>query len=347
MYPDYEVQKLGAQGMAFKNADGTYSFPIANEEDLRNAITGVAMTGADFDAVRVFITRRARDLGLLHMIPVTWKPDGSVMSAAGTTDGRSVLTDSLVRAWSGDAALSLRDAEGSAEGSGDLLVGHFAVYNRWTEINSQMEGHFLERLAPNSIARSLERRQPKVLFNHGKDPSIGNKPLGIPAVIESDGTGARYEVPLFDAAYVNELKPAMRAGAFGASFRFGVPSDGDVWNEAPERSEHNPSALPERTLTNIDVYEFGPVTFPAYAEASAGLRSLTDDFVERMLNDPVFLARLVERAGLKNIEPLIERARGVAGDLEGEQQEEGEETGAARDADITLTERRAFLARLY
>lgn len=347
MYPDSELQKLGAQGFAFTNADGTYSYPIANEEDLRNAITGVAMTGADYDAVRIFVMRRARDLGLLHMIPVTWKPDGSVMSAAGTTDGRAEAPrDSLVRAWHGEDALSLRDAEGSAEGSGNLLVGHFAVYNRWTEINSQYEGHFMERVAPGAFDRSLGSRNPKVLFNHGKDPSIGNKPLGQPRSLDSDSIGARYAVDLFDASYVNDLKPALRAGVLGSSFRFGVPDDGDEWNHPTVRSDANPDALPERTLTNVDLYEFGPVTFPAYGEATAGLRSLTDDFVERMFDDPLFLARLIERAGAKNVIPILEAARGAAGEDDGEHNDSERGAADTETDTVNLAERRAFLARM-
>lgn len=258
-------------------------------------------------------------------------------------------TDSLVRGWGGLEALSLRDAEGAAEGSGNLLTGHFAVYDRWTEINSQYEGHFMERVAPGAVDRTFSERagRIKVLFNHGKDPSIGNKPLGVPSLLESDATGARYEVPLFDSGYVNELKPAIRAGAFGSSFRFGVPEGGEEFNHRAQPSDYNPKGLPERTLVAIDVYEFGPVTFGQYEDATAGMRSLTDDFVERMLNDPVFLARLVERAGLKNIEPLIERARAASGEHEEEQHEDAE-AGAARAALLTasLRERRLALAKL-
>jgi len=39
---------------------------------------------------------------------------------------------------------------------------------------------------------------------------------------------------------------------------------------------HNPDAIPERTILQTQVFEFGPVTFPAYEGASAGVRSLTD-----------------------------------------------------------------------
>jgi hypothetical protein len=60
------------------------------------------------------------------------------------------------------------------------------------------------------------------------------------------------------------------------------------WDDHPAASEHNPDGLPERTITEARVPEFGPVTFPAYADATAGVRSLTDRFLFDMIErDPV------------------------------------------------------------
>ena len=40
--------------------------------------------------------------------------------------------------------------------------------------------------------------------------------------------------------------------------------------------EDGRTAFPERMIRETQVFEFGPVTFPAYEGASAGVRSLTD-----------------------------------------------------------------------
>ena len=40
---------------------------------------------------------------------------------------------------------------------------------------------------------------------------------------------------------------------------------------AKERSAHNPKGLPERTILEARVYEFGPVNFPAYSDATSQL----------------------------------------------------------------------------
>lgn len=212
-------------------------------------------------------------------------------------------TDDLVRASRLTGAVELR--EDPAAGDGNTLFGHFSAFDVWYEVNDWMEGNFMERVAPGAFKRTFRERagQIKVLFDHGHDPSLGNKPLGVPAVLREDEIGPYYEVPLLDTSYNRDLIPGLRAGAYGASFRFRVTNE--RWVEPKKANDYNPKALPERTITDTDVYEFGPVTFPASPAASAGLRSMTGEFADRLLNDPLFVARFTERAGLKVAERLL------------------------------------------
>jgi hypothetical protein len=182
--------------------------------------------------------------------------------------------DGLVRALSG---LEIRD-DGGADGSPGTLTGYLAVFNQWSEINSAHEGHFMERMAPGSFARTIadNASRMKVTFNHGKDPQLGDKVLGIPTVLGEDDYGVRTEVPLFPTSYNRDLAPGLKAGAYGMSFRFNVI--GEDLNRRPKPSAYNPDGIPERTVREVRMQEFGPVTFPAYEGASAGMRSLTDRF---------------------------------------------------------------------
>lgn len=167
------------------------------------------------------------------------------------------------------------------------LHGYFARFNQWTEISSAWEGNFMESLAPGCATKTISERgsQVRCLFDHGYDPTIGNKPLGPFEVLEGDDQGIRYEVPLLPTDYNRDfIVPA--AGSvppvLGASFRFRVVAE--TWNEDPGASEYNPKGLPERVISEIKLYEGGPVTFPAYAEGTTpGLRSLTDEFALRSL----------------------------------------------------------------
>lgn len=202
--------------------------------------------------------------------------------------------------------VELREADGDT--GMPTMTGHFAVFNTDTEINSSREGRFIERLAPGAFTKTLKERrdQVKVMFNHGRDPQIGEKPLGPIAELREDETGAYYEVPLLDAGYVRELLPALKAGLLGASFRFSVVREDIV--DKPARSAANPDRIPERTIREAKLFEFGPVVNPAYAAATAGIRSITDEIMdvdaialaspilldeERTMRARVFLSRTI------------------------------------------------------
>lgn len=159
------------------------------------------------------------------------------------------------------------------------LAGHFAVFNRWTEIDSPLEGHFMERVAPGAFAKTFaeNRKNMRVLLNHGRDPSVGMKPLGPIRSLEEDSTGAAYEVGLLDTSYNRDLVPGLKEGLFGSSFRFQIRRED--FEQFPQRSDDNPQGIPQSTIREAKVKEFGPVTFGQYEAATAGLRSLNDDLV--------------------------------------------------------------------
>jgi HK97 family phage major capsid protein/HK97 family phage prohead protease len=168
------------------------------------------------------------------------------------------------------------------------MIGHFSTFNDWYEVDSLFEGHFLERIGPRAFDKTISesRDQMKVLYDHGQDPQIGNKVLGSIEELRTDKIGPAYTVRLFDTSYNRDLAPGLKAGAYGSSFRFTVEKD--QWDQSPERSDANPEALPERTITEARVYEFGPVTFPANPNATAGVRSTTDTFYQRSRDPEAF-----------------------------------------------------------
>lgn len=202
--------------------------------------------------------------------------------------------DDLIRAIR--PGVELRAVDDGAADAPPVMFGHFAVFNEWSEINSIWEGNFLERIAPGAFRKTFRenRADIKVLFQHGHDFQIGEKPLGPIDDLREDPTGAYYEVTLLDAPYVrNDIQPGLEAGVYGASFRFTVMRQEIV--EDPGATDANPKGLPERTIKEVRLYEFGPVTFPAYPSATAGVRSLTDEFIlGRFAHKPERLRELVE-----------------------------------------------------
>lgn len=173
--------------------------------------------------------------------------------------------------------VQMRAADPEAD-TGPVLFGHFARFNEWTEIRSMWEGNFMERFVPGAFKKTIResRNRMRVLFQHGQDPEIGDKPIAAITDLREDDEGAYYEASLFDG-----LPPlvadGLRENQYGASFRFGVLREEVVDDPGP--SDYNPHGLPERTVKEARVQEFGPVTFPAYEGATAGVRSMTDDFI--------------------------------------------------------------------
>lgn len=150
---------------------------------------------------------------------------------------------------------------------GNTLVGYGAVFNNLTRIDS-WEGRFDEQVAPGAFAKTLDERgdKVKVLFDHGMDPSIGNKPIAAIDVLREDEHGLYLEASFIDRPYAHDIREAVRAGAIdGMSFRFSVKKD--EWDETGD--------IPIRTLREVKLHELGPVTFPAYEATTAGVRSQT------------------------------------------------------------------------
>lgn len=169
----------------------------------------------------------------------------------------------------------VRKVEFRAKPSDDglTLEGYAAVFNQWTEIDSY-EGNFREQIAPGAFKRSIDHgRMPVLQFDHGTHPLIGSIPLGVITSLREDDHGLKVNARLSDNWLVEPVRDAIRDGAIqGMSFRFKVIND--KWT----RSRNTP----ERTITELKLYEVGPVVFPAYEQTAVGVRtrdaltSLTD-----------------------------------------------------------------------
>lgn len=86
-YKADDIAKLKAKGQAMP--DGSY--PIADKEDLQNAIHAVGRGGADHDAIRRHIMKQAKKLKLTSLIPDNWNADGSLRSAPGLVKWADLL----------------------------------------------------------------------------------------------------------------------------------------------------------------------------------------------------------------------------------------------------------------
>jgi len=194
------------------------------------------------------------------------------------SDNGSPRRETIIRA--AGTGLEFRSSSNDDLGPGylGLLRILFSPVNEWTEIRSAYEGNFMERFAPGSWKKTIAERASQVrsLFQHGMDPQIGDKPLGPIHRLEENENGGYGEVALLDTSYNRDLLPALKDGLYGSSHRFEVMREK---RDQPGRSDYNPDGIEERTIIEARLREFGPVTWGAYEGATAGMRSMTDEFL--------------------------------------------------------------------
>lgn len=177
-------------------------------------------------------------------------------------DERSSNMETLVRAT--DNITRQLHFDVAPNDDGLTLDGYGAVFNEWTTIADQF-GEFRERIAPGAFKRTLGMRMPVLQFDHGAHPLIGSIPLGRITSISEDDHGLRVKARLSDNWLVQPVRDAIRDGAIsGMSFRFRIVDE--TWGRANDGME-------ERTIREVELYEVGPVVFPAYEQTSVGVRT--------------------------------------------------------------------------
>lgn len=178
---------------------------------------------------------------------------------------------------------------------GRTLEGRMVPYNEWTEVDSPMEGHFLERFAPGALAKTIVERGQRVraLFQHGLDPVIGSQAIAVVDTMREEPDGVYYSATLLDGLS-DLLLSGLRRGLYGSSVN-GRPVKTEVVRR-PGKSEHNPMGLPEVTRRELSLREFSVVTIPQYGGATALLRSMTDEMAARQLmRNPTRLLEIIEQ----------------------------------------------------
>lgn len=194
-------------------------------------------------------------------------------------------------------------AAGVSEEERPVMRGHLAVFGEHATVDSVVEGQFVETVAPGAFARTIDRNRSRlrVIYDHGQDPRFGRHPLGPIETLREDERGVYYEVPLLDTSYNRDLIPGLRAGVYGASYRFKPLK---MTRSQPSKpSDHNPDMWEERTITELEMAEFGPTPFPYYAGTTAGVRSMTDEYRSRQLGiDPDQLRAILTHQALPTSE---------------------------------------------
>jgi len=80
-YSADELRQMLKDGHAMKGPGGEPDYPIADEEDLHNAIHAVGRGKGDHGDIRAYIVRRAKTMGKISEIPAYWADAGLAFAA--------------------------------------------------------------------------------------------------------------------------------------------------------------------------------------------------------------------------------------------------------------------------
>jgi HK97 family phage prohead protease len=129
----------------------------------------------------------------------------------------------------------------------------------------------VERIMPSAfdsdVLQNLGGQDVIATFNHNPDMLLGRRSAGT-LRLSCDHAGLRYEIDPPDTQAARDLTSLMERGDVGGS-SFGFKCRRDRWSKDGDCTI--------RMLEDVRIEDVGPVSQPAYAGASAGLRAAGED----------------------------------------------------------------------
>lgn len=172
------------------------------------------------------------------------------------------------------------------DGDGRTLEGYAAVFDQPTIIESYA-GDFEETVSRGAFKKTLQERTPVMQFDHGNDKAVGTAPIAGIQELQEDGEGLLVRARLLDTPRVEDIRQAIRLKAIrGMSFKFRVVRDRWIDRDGTRIPDDDLADMLEdpgdrgpirRQITEVELFELGPVVFPAYAQTTVGVRSLPED----------------------------------------------------------------------
>lgn len=157
--------------------------------------------------------------------------------------------------------------EPRAEGSAELpkIVGYSAVFGVDAEIGTYF-GSFRERIQKGAFKRAIrEGQNVRALRNHDPDNLLGTTAAKTVRLKEDD-TGLFIEIDTPDTTIGRDTAESVKRGDLsGMSFAFIVRKE--KWINGEDGSPDM------RIIQDVDLFDVGPVTYPAYTQTTADARS--------------------------------------------------------------------------
>jgi len=151
----------------------------------------------------------------------------------------------------------------SKDGKPPHIHGYAARFNR----ESVDLGGFVEQIRPGAFTKAAEKSDVRALKNHNADLVLGRTTAKTLKLAENS-RGLKFDIAAPDTTTGRDTVEEIRRGDItGCSFSFMLADGGDEWTEK--------NGVVMRTILEVDeLFDVGPVTFPAYPDTSVAVRSL-------------------------------------------------------------------------
>lgn len=145
------------------------------------------------------------------------------------------------------------------------VKGHAAVFDRDSlPLWDWWMGTIVERIAPGAFAKTIQEADIRLLINHDPNLVLGRNRAGT-LRLEEDEIGLAIDGDMAPTSYGRDLAVSLERGDISQmSFAFRIVKES--WTETAD-------GIPLRTVQEAALSDVSIVTYPAYPDSDAGLRS--------------------------------------------------------------------------
>lgn len=159
-----------------------------------------------------------------------------------------------------------------------IIEGYAAVFYKEGDAGTQYQlwDSCYERIMPGAFDRALQEvHDVRGLFNHNRDHLLGRVSSGT-LRLSVDSVGLKYELDAPDTTIGRDTLTSIERGDLsGSSFAFIPIPTRSVWVKEGDTEI--------RLIEDLDLYDVGPVTFPAYQSTTTSVRSASREEVMKEL----------------------------------------------------------------
>jgi len=148
----------------------------------------------------------------------------------------------------------------AAEGEPAKIVGHAAVFN---QLSNDLGG-FREQIEPGAFAKTIREADVRALWNHDVNYVLG-RTKNDTLRLREDERGLAFEILPPNTQWASDALVTLGRGDVDQA-SFGFKTVRDRWKDGEDRSI-------VRALVEVKLFDISPVTFPAYPQTSAQVRS--------------------------------------------------------------------------